>query len=163
MIRILLIVFVTTARSQIAPLIYAAPSAVSHQSRVEVKHTPSFISAPLIYSPAAIITSLPAEVKKETIITPIFATDTVLAPIALSFFNNLPLARALKHPISIDEAQENYERNIKSQREDNEEITTDGITIEKESENVVTDNKEINVAINSEHVTNEPIGTLVQE
>ncbi|CAB3251470.1 unnamed protein product [Arctia plantaginis] len=40
-----------------------------------------------------------------------FTADTILTPVALTFFHNLPLSRALEHPISLDKVQEQNERN----------------------------------------------------
>ncbi|KAH9637195.1 hypothetical protein HF086_016217 [Spodoptera exigua] len=116
MIRLLLFVgAMCEVYGDIVPLIYAAPSAVSHQSRIDIKHSPGFVAGPLIYSPAAPLYAhhqLENKVR-EAVITPVFTADTILTPVALSFFHNLPLARALEHPISIDKAQEenaeNYE------------------------------------------------------
>ncbi|CAH0584221.1 unnamed protein product [Chrysodeixis includens] len=104
---IILVSVVCTVHGQIFPLIYAAPSAVSHQSRIDVKHSPGFISSPLIYSPAATLyeSQKSIESPRQTVITPVFTSDTILTPVALSFFHNLPLARALEHPISIDKVQ----------------------------------------------------------
>lgn len=119
MLKIFVILSLTyRARGQLAPLIYAAPSAVSHQSRVDIKHTPGFISAPLIYSPATtIFASQPQrlEVASDTVLTPI------LTPIAFSFYHNLPLARALEHPISIEAMQEsaNIQNNESSEEKEN--------------------------------------------
>ncbi|XP_022830352.1 uncharacterized protein LOC111359135 [Spodoptera litura] len=116
MIRLLLFVGVLCeVYGDLVPLIYAAPSAVSHQSRIDIKHSPGFVAGPLIYSPAATLyANHQIENKvREAVITPVFTADTILTPVALSFFHNLPLARALEHPISIDKAQEenaeNYE------------------------------------------------------
>lgn len=106
MIRILLIVSVFSKVHSNVPLIFAAPSAVSHQSRIDVKHTPGFLSTPLIYSPVIYASHPKTEIHREAIIAPVLTTDTLLTPIALSFFHNLPLARALEHPISIEKAQE---------------------------------------------------------
>lgn len=135
MIRLLLIVSVFCNVYCNRPIIFAAPSAVSHQSRIDIKHTPGFISAPLIYSPATTIyASHPnAEVPREAILAPVLTTDTLLTPIALSFFHNLPLARALEHPISIDKAQEpcdNHE--VVATEKENVEVSR-----EKEKENVI--------------------------
>ncbi|KAJ8713436.1 hypothetical protein PYW07_013806 [Mythimna separata] len=98
---------------QIVPLIYAAPSAVSHQSRIDIKHSPGFIAGPLIYSPATTLyaSHQPGDKPRETVLTPVFTADTILTPVALSFFHNLPLARALEHPISIDKVQEEISQN----------------------------------------------------
>lgn len=109
MITLLLVVSAMCAvRGQIVPLIYAAPSAVSHQSRVDIKHSHGFISGPLIYSPSTSLyaSHKPDDKPQETVLTPVFTADTILTPVALSFFHNLPLARALEHPISIDKVQE---------------------------------------------------------
>ncbi|CAG9793828.1 unnamed protein product [Diatraea saccharalis] len=161
MIRILSIVFITTAHCQVAPLIYAAPTAVSHQSRVDVKNTPGFISAPLIYSPAIIS---PKEVTNEAVITPVLAVDTVLTPIALTFFNNLPLSRALKHPISIGMMQEEAEREeheIESQTHTEKESSiNDEIIVENNMENTVP-NVSAGVEENSDDVTSEPRETMI--
>lgn len=92
--------------ADIGPLIFAAPSAVSHQSRVDIKHS-AVNTSPLIYSPGTFYARHPARavVASETILTPVITDDTVLTPIAFGFFHNLPLARALKHPVSIENAQ----------------------------------------------------------
>lgn len=114
MIRLLLFVGVLCeVYGDLVPLIYAAPSAVSHQSRIDIKHSPGFVAGPLIYSPAATVyANQQLENKvREAVITPVFTADTILTPVALSFFHNLPLARALEHPISIDKAQENNAEN----------------------------------------------------
>lgn len=58
----------------------------------------------MIFNPAAIVAIHPEPAK--TIVSPFIATDTILTPVAVSYFHHLPLARALKHPISIDEARE---------------------------------------------------------
>uniref|UniRef100_A0A2A4JFW4 DUF4794 domain-containing protein n=1 Tax=Heliothis virescens TaxID=7102 RepID=A0A2A4JFW4_HELVI len=120
MITLLLLVSAMwEVRGQIVPLIYAAPSAVSHQSRIDIKHSPGFIAGPLIYSPAATLyASHEPKVKvQETVLTPVFTADTILTPVALSFFHNLPLARALEHPISIDKVQEEQSQNDKLMEE----------------------------------------------
>uniref|UniRef100_A0A2H1V1N3 SFRICE_014036 n=1 Tax=Spodoptera frugiperda TaxID=7108 RepID=A0A2H1V1N3_SPOFR len=114
MIRLLLFVGVLCeVYGDLVPLIYAAPSAVSHQSRIDIKHSPGFVAGPLIYSPAATVyANQQLENKvREAVITPVFTADTILTPVALSFFHNLPLARALEHPISIDKAQEDNAEN----------------------------------------------------
>lgn len=110
---VLLVCAICKVHGQLVPLIYAAPSAVSHQSRVDITHTPGFISAPLIYSPATTLySSHQVDGKaREAVVTPVFASDTILTPVALSFFHNLPLARALEHPISIDKMQQENEQN----------------------------------------------------
>lgn len=109
MIKLITLVSVLcSVRGQIFPLIYAAPSAVSHQSRIDIKHSPSFISSPLIYSPAATLYEHQKSIERprQTVITPVFTSDTILTPVAVTFFHNLPLARALEHPISIDKVQQ---------------------------------------------------------
>ncbi|KAJ0178340.1 hypothetical protein K1T71_006163 [Dendrolimus kikuchii] len=105
------IFFIFSAVNQVqchsGPLVFAAPSAVSHQSRIDIKHTPSYIATPVVYSPISTIyaSGSIAGYAQEAVLTPILPTDTLLTPVALSFFHNLPLARALEHPISIDKAQ----------------------------------------------------------
>lgn len=102
MIKLIFIACVTNlVQGYLTPLLYAAPSAVSHQSRIDIKHTPH-ISAPLVYHPASIV----ATHSPSTIVSPIIASDTLLTPIALIFYHNLPLARALEHPISVNKLQE---------------------------------------------------------
>ncbi|KAJ8716168.1 hypothetical protein PYW08_013453 [Mythimna loreyi] len=105
---------------QIVPLVYAAPSAVSHQSRIDIKHSPGFIAGPLIYRPATTLyaSHLPDDKPRETVLSPVFTADTILTPVALTFFHNLPLARALEHPISIDKVQEEILRNDAVAEED---------------------------------------------
>lgn len=107
MIRLILIsCAVTKVCCHILPLIYAAPSAVSHQSRIDIRHSPGFVQAPLIYSPAAtLFASHQKQIASDTVFTPIFS-DTILTPIALSYYHNLPLARALQHPVAIGKVQE---------------------------------------------------------
>lgn len=87
-------------QGHLTPLLYEAPSAVSHQSRIDIKHTP-LISQPLFYSPVTLVAT-PAH----TIVTPIIASDTVLTPISLSFYHNLPLARALEQTIPSKKVRE---------------------------------------------------------
>lgn len=102
MIKLILISCVNNlVQGYLSPLLYTAPSAISHQSRIDIKHTP-FISAPLFYNPATIVATQPAQ----TVVAPIIASDTLLTPIAFSFFHNLPLARALEHPISLKKVRE---------------------------------------------------------
>ncbi|KOB74591.1 putative cuticle protein [Operophtera brumata] len=104
MIRIFLLVCVLrNAQGQYAPLIFAAPSAVSHQSRIDIRHTPGFISAPFVYSPIAAYTAVK---ESESIFPAVIRSEPYFTPVALTFFHNVPLARALEHPISIEEAQE---------------------------------------------------------
>lgn len=86
---------------QLLPVIYAAPSSVSHQSRVDIKNIPQIIATPLVYSPV-IYATYPKDGKKSDIVLTQVRSDTVLAPIALTLFHNLPLARALEHPIIIE-------------------------------------------------------------
>lgn len=166
MFRILFVVSVISkVHSHVAPLIYAAPSAVSHQSRIDIKHTPALISTPLIYSPA-IFTSHPKEVASEALFTPILASDTVFTPVALNLYHNLPLARALQHPISIDTVENTDKEdseNIDVLRQDNKEISTEeAILIEKVSENMIQDNNESqNKEVFSENVTDQPQDKLI--
>lgn len=87
------------------PFIYTAPTVVSHQSRIDVQHSPGFIAGPLIY-PSTIFASHPNTQSNNAVVTPVLTTNTVFAPIALSFFHNLPLARALQHPVTIEKAQD---------------------------------------------------------
>ncbi|CAH0398716.1 unnamed protein product [Chilo suppressalis] len=134
--RILFVVFVTTTFCEAASLIYASPTAVSHQSRVDIKHTPGFLSAPLIYSPTILAGA--NEVTNGAVITPVLAVDTVLTPVALSFFNNLPLARALKTPISIEKLQEEGEK---------DEMKTSGSKFESDNE---TPNKHVTFVVKSD-------------
>lgn len=154
MIKLILLACVNNlVQGYLSPLIYAAPSAVSHQSRIDIKHTP-LISAPLFYSPATIIATHPSQ----TIVSPIIASDTLLTPIALSFFHNLPLARALEQPISLtkvreaaDKKQKNVPENvvIKRLREettaapdiDRERTDSEGEAVAVESENAIKGNK----------------------
>lgn len=105
MIRLFLLVCVYKAQGQYAPLIFAAPSAVSHQSRIDIRHSPEFVSAPLVYSPLAVYPSA-AEAASDSFLTPVIKADQLFIPVALTFFHNLPLARALEHPISIDKIRE---------------------------------------------------------
>lgn len=94
--------------SHLIPLIYAAPSAVSHQSRIDIKLAP-FMSTPFIYSPeAAIHLNIPTKVTaaSDPALTSVLPSDTFIAPIALTFFHNLPLSRALGQPISIHKGQQ---------------------------------------------------------
>lgn len=114
----LLLIFVSVmwkVHGQLVPLIYAAPSAVSHQSRIDIAHSPGFITGPLIYSPAATLyathQSENNDKSREAVITPVFTADTIFTPVALSFYHNIPLARALEHPISIDKVQEETAQN----------------------------------------------------
>lgn len=103
MIRIFFLVCVLRkTQGQLAPLIFAAPSAVSHQSRIDIRHTPGFIS-PLVYSPIASYTAVK---ESELVLPPLVRTEFYFTPVALTFFHNLPLARAIEHPISIERVQE---------------------------------------------------------
>lgn len=114
MITLLLFLSVMcTVHGQIVPLLYAVPSAVSHQSRIDIRHSPGFITGPLVYSPGTTLhtSHQPNDKPQETLVTPIFTADTIFTPVALSFFHNLPLARALEHPISIDKVQEENAQN----------------------------------------------------
>lgn len=131
MIRLLLLVCaVCKAQGHYAPLIFAAPSAVSHQSRIDIRYNPGYVSAPLVYSPLAIYPS-PAEAASDSIFTPVIKADQLLTPVALTFFHNLPLARALERPVSIDKIQEEAnlnnaanEASIKNEDESTEEAVT---------------------------------------
>lgn len=111
-------------RGQLVPLIYTVPSAVSHQSRVDIRHSPGFISEPLIYNPPKVLYQKHTadEKTQETILTPIFTADTIITPVALSFFHNLPLSRALEHPISLDKVQEQNEQNYDSLTENKDAV-----------------------------------------
>ncbi|CAK1556208.1 unnamed protein product [Leptosia nina] len=101
--QILFFLYVLTyAQCQVLPLIFAAPSAVSHQSRIDIKRTPV---TPLIYSPSGVFGSNFKEIQPNRRVDTTIYTDAVLTPIALTFFHNLPLARALEHPISLSEVQ----------------------------------------------------------
>lgn len=94
--------------AHLIPLIYAAPSAVSHQSRLDIKHA-SFLSTPIVYSPeTAVHVNIPTKITtgSHPVLTSVLAPDTFMAPIALTFYHNLPLSRALENPVSIDKAQE---------------------------------------------------------
>ena len=102
--HILILCLFYKVNSQILPVIYAAPSSVSHQSRIDVKHTPQIIAAPLVYTPA-IYATYPIEEKNNNIALTSVLSDKV--PIALTFFHNLPLARALEHPIVIESQDSN--------------------------------------------------------
>lgn len=118
MIKLILVACVNNlVQGYLSPLLYAAPSAVSHQSRIDVKHTP-FISAPLFYNTATIVATQPAQ----TVVAPIIASDTLLTPIALSFFHNLPLARGLEHPILLTKIRE--AANIKELNNNNNVVTS---------------------------------------
>lgn len=167
MLRTLFVITVISkVHSHVVPLIYAAPSAVSHQSRIDIKHSPSFISTPIIYSPAAILASHPKEIASETVLTPIVATDTVLTPVALSFFHNLPLARALQHPISIDMVQNSYKNdseNVDQPQSEKEMSTEQTMPTEKMYENVIENSKEPvnNVQEPGENVTYLPSDKLI--
>lgn len=147
MIKIILIAYLfNLVQGYLTPLIYAAPSAVSHQSRIDIKHNP-IISAPLIYNPGQAIVAIHSEPAR-AIVAPIIATDTLLAPVALSFFHNLPLARALKHPISIEEVQEDKAvENVVAQELKEDAITAQDIntkSIERESEAIVVEGEREN-------------------
>ncbi|CAB3259815.1 unnamed protein product [Arctia plantaginis] len=112
---ITLLFFVSTicvVRGQLVPVIYAAPSAVSHQSRIDIRHSP-YISGPLLYNPPKFLYEKHSadEKTRDSIIKSMFTADTILTPVALTFFHNLPLSRALEHPISLDKVQEQNERN----------------------------------------------------
>ncbi|XP_059053827.1 uncharacterized protein LOC131848090 [Achroia grisella] len=140
MIRLFLTISVIAKVQCNMPIIYAAPSAVSHQSRIDIKHTPAIISAPLVYSPATTIYASHPEAennKKVLAFAPTLTSNTVLTPIALTIFHNLPLARALEHPISIDKLQEAYEQKeqFKSRNKEN------GII----KENYIEENREHNL------------------
>lgn len=103
MLRLILVLFsIYQVKCQLLPVIYAAPSAVSHQSRIDIKHSPGIISSPLIYSPAVYAT-YPLQGDTREVVLSTVTGDTVYTPIALSFFHNLPLARALQHPVSINQ------------------------------------------------------------
>lgn len=83
-----------------ASVIYTAPSAVSHQSRIDIRHSPlhSFV-----YSPATVFAH-PARTiitNDHHIITPVISTNHVLTPVAYSYYHDLPLARAMKDPVSL--------------------------------------------------------------
>ncbi|KAJ2944318.1 hypothetical protein O0L34_g18308 [Tuta absoluta] len=106
LIELLSIFFVIDqAHGHLVPIIYAAPSAVSHQSRIDIKHS-SGIPSPLVYTPlTTIYATHPKPLLSETVFSPVLATDTLLTPVALSVFHNFPLARALEHPISLDKVQ----------------------------------------------------------
>ncbi|CAH2240314.1 jg25858 [Pararge aegeria aegeria] len=113
MFKLIIVLFswylVNQVKSQLLPVIYAAPSAVSHQSRIDVKHTPGIITPSIIYSPT-IYATYPLKVEKpREVVLRRMTGDTVLTPIALSFFHNLPLARALEHPVSINQDNESTE------------------------------------------------------
>lgn len=104
MIRIFILVCVLhKTQGQLAPLIFAAPSSVSHQSRIDIRHTPGFISAPLVYSPIAVF---PAVKESESVLPTLVRSEHYFTPVAFTFFHNLPLARALERPVSIKKAQE---------------------------------------------------------
>lgn len=104
MIRIIFLVCVlSNAQGQFDPLIFTAPSAVSHQSRIDIRHDPGFISVPFVYSPIAAYTDVK---EREYVFPAAIRSQPYLTPVALTFFQNLPLARALDHPISIDKIQE---------------------------------------------------------
>lgn len=119
----------------VLPWIYAAPSAVSHQSRIDIRHSPGFVQAPLIYSPAAsLFASHQSQIASDTVLTPIFASDAVLTPIGLSFYHNLPLTRALEHPVSIDKIREECAQNDSAASVSNKEAV---IIKEIEKENLV--------------------------
>lgn len=106
MIAIFLIIAVCQVQCRSGTLIFIAPSAVSHQSRIDIKHIPGYIASPIVYNPISTIYTSGSIAAQEAILTPILPTDTLLTPVALSFFHNLPLARALEHPISVDKTQE---------------------------------------------------------
>lgn len=144
MIELILIACVSNlVQGYLSPLLYAAPSAVSHQSRIDIKHTP-LISAPVFFSPAVVATQ-PAQ----TIMTPIIASDTLLTPIALSSFHNLPLTRSLEHPIPIwkvlngaNKQERQPTKNILTQKLNEGIITLPDVNIERkdrEAEAVVLD------------------------
>lgn len=104
MIKIFFLVCVLhKIQGQLASLIFTAPSAISHQSRIDMSHTPGFISAPLVYSPIAGYTAVK---ESEPVLLPLVRTEHYFTPVVLTFFHNLPLARALQHPISIKKTQE---------------------------------------------------------
>lgn len=115
---ILFVIFtLTSAQSHIVPLIYAAPSAVSHQSRIDIKTKPAFVSSPLIYSPStSILLHKPPETLfvKHELLSPISEAN-VLTHVAYGFYNNLPLARALQHPVYIKENLDNLQKITKDQ------------------------------------------------
>lgn len=101
MITLLLIVFVNQVSSNLVPIIYAAPSAVSHQSRIDIKHSSNYVATPLIYSPGTILSNGPKMTVNNDIVLP-------MIPNAVLTLYHTPLSRALAQPISIDtrEAQD---------------------------------------------------------
>lgn len=153
---------IAKVQSHAVPLIYAAPSAVSHQSRIDIKHDPGFIS-PVVYTPAILPSHL--KVASEAVVAPIVSSHAVLAPVALSFFHNLPLARALEHPISIDVIQNSYKKenseNI-DQRQSDKETSAEALLVQKVSENVIQHNKQIpNMESSNENVAHDPENKLL--
>lgn len=104
--HILLLCLLYQVNCQILPVIYAAPSSVSHQSRIDVKHTPQIIATPLVYSPTVYAIYPNKEKESNIVLTPV-TSDMLLTPIAFTFFHNLPLSRALEHPIIIENQDSN--------------------------------------------------------
>ncbi|CAG9561161.1 unnamed protein product [Danaus chrysippus] len=103
MLSLLLVLYLSyNVDCHLLPVVYAAPSAVSHQSRIDVKSTPAFIT-PVLYS-STVYATYPGKVDENsnTVYSPVLS-DTVLTPVALSYFHNLPLARALQSPVFIHE------------------------------------------------------------
>lgn len=133
MYRLILIsFFICTVNCQLLPVIYSAPSAVSHQSQIHVKHSSNVIATPLVYSPIVYAT-YPSreELKSELLLTPV-VSDAGLTPIALTIFQNMPLARALEHPIQIGQGQDSKEvvtNTIQSTGKTNVEETTENIVL----------------------------------
>lgn len=89
--------------------IIAAPSAVSHQSRIDVHHSPSYIVPSSTYTSA--ITTIdksidPVKATYEAILVPILTEGSVLVPIPVHFLNHLSMSRALASPASTRKVQD---------------------------------------------------------
>ncbi|CAH2091206.1 unnamed protein product [Euphydryas editha] len=129
---ILTLFFICTVNCQLLPVIYSAPSAVSHQSQIHVKHSSNVIATPLVYSPVVYATyPSKEEINGELFLTPV-VSDAVLTPIALTLFHNMPLARALEHPIQIGQGQDSIETEISITQSTGKTIveeTTDNIVL----------------------------------
>ncbi|GBP35113.1 hypothetical protein EVAR_28312_1 [Eumeta japonica] len=95
-------------RCQLAHVIYASPSAVSHQSRIDIKHG-AVLSAPAVYAPAVFVT----RPKASSIVAPaLVPADLWTGPIAYGFFHSLPLTRALEHPVSLHRVENAMRQNV---------------------------------------------------
>lgn len=87
---VVFVVILTSANGGLIPLVYSSTSsAVSHQSRLDITHNPSFISpSPVLYNLSPYYSQT-----ARVILTPVFSPDSNFVPGVYHIFHNGPLTK----------------------------------------------------------------------